>query len=128
MAARSLPLFEWLCACGGAEKVKLGLCVSCYNRQYHSLRNFGGKREQILARKFCEICDEGGRVVHHRRPHIRDRYLTLLCRSCHPKIHYSRRLRAWLPENGVKLWKELHPETPEQLQLPIDLEKVVYIF
>jgi hypothetical protein len=44
--------------------------------------------------------------------------LITLCISCHVRLHRSHRLRYWVPEALLGLWRELHPAAPLQLQLP----------
>jgi hypothetical protein len=99
----------------------LGCCRLCYQRRYHSLRWFGGLRELILKRdRFkCRVCGVGRRlVVHHRDERNARSWLITLCIRCHVRLHRSRRLRYWVPEALLGLWRELHPDAPLQLQLP----------
>jgi hypothetical protein len=44
-----------------------------------------------------------------------------LCAGCHARVHRSRILRRWLPEILVLLWREWHPDSVEQLQLPVEM-------
>ena len=44
--------------------------------------------------------------------------LITLCIRCHMRLHHSLRLRRWVPEALLGLWRELHPGAPLQLQLP----------
>ena len=46
-------------------------------------------------------------------------HLVTLCIRCHVRLHRSRRLRYWVPEALLRLWRELHPAAPLQLQLPL---------
>ena len=103
------------------ELKALGCCRLCYQRHHHSLRWFGGLRELILKRdRFrCRVCGVGRRlVVHHRAERNAKALLITLCIRCHVRLHRSRRLRCWVPEVLLGLWRELHPEAPLQLQLP----------
>ena len=43
--------------------------------------------------------------------------LVTLCIRCHMRIHHSSGWRYWLSEMLVRLWRELHPNDPVQLQL-----------
>ena len=112
-----------LCACGRRpiELKGLGCCRLCYYRQYDSLRWFGGLRELILKRdRFqCRACGAARRlVVHHRDERNAQPLLITLCIRCHVRLHHSRRFHHWVPEALLELWRELHPDTPLQLQLP----------
>jgi hypothetical protein len=120
--ARAAQL-ELLCACGRrpVELKVLGCCRLCYQRRYHSLRWFSGLRELILKRdRFkCRVCGVGRQlVVHHRDERNARSCLITLCIRCHVRLHRSRRLRYWMPEALLGLWRELHPDAPLQLQLP----------
>jgi hypothetical protein len=44
-----------------------------------------------------------------------------LCAGCHARVHRSRTLRRWLPEILVALWREWHPDSVEQLRLPVEM-------
>jgi hypothetical protein len=120
--ARSAQL-ALLCACGRrlVELKVLGCCRLCYQRRYHSLRWFGGLRELIIRRdRFrCRVCGVSGRlVVHHRDERNARSWLITLRIGCHVRLHRSRRLRYWVPEVLLGLWRELHPDAALQLQLP----------
>jgi hypothetical protein len=98
----------------------LGCCRSCYDRRLHSLRFFGGLRERVLERdRFrCRGCGKrSALVVHHRDRCNRADVLVALCIRCHVRIHHSLGLRYWFSEILVRLWRELHPNHPVQLQL-----------
>jgi hypothetical protein len=43
--------------------------------------------------------------------------LITLCIRCHIRIHRSSGLKYWFSEILVRLWRELHPNAPIQLQL-----------
>jgi hypothetical protein len=112
---------SFLCACGSRIALKtLGCCRSCYDRRHHSLRFFGGLRERVLERdRFrCRGCGKrSALVVHHRSRHNRANLLVTLCVRCHIRIHRSSGWRYWFSEMLVRLWRELHPNAPIQLQL-----------
>ena len=112
---------SFLCSCGSRIVLKsLGCCRSCYDRRHHSLRFFGGLRERVLVRDRFRCCGCGKRsalVVHHRDRHNRTNLLVTLCIRCHIRIHRSSGLKYWFSEILVRLWRELHPNTPMQLQL-----------
>jgi hypothetical protein len=119
---------DLLCACGRRPVELKGLCCCalCYYRRYHSLRWFGGLREGVLKRdRFsCRACGARRRlVVHHRDERNAKALLITLCIRCHVRLHRSRRLRYWVPEVLLGLWKELHPGGPLQLQLPLAVTK-----
>jgi hypothetical protein len=56
-------------------------------------------------------------VVHHRDRRNRADLLVTLCIRCHIRIHHSSGSRYWFSEMLVRLWRELHPNDPVQLQL-----------
>ena len=112
---------SFLCSCGSRIVLKsLGCCRSCYDRRHHSLRFFGGMRERVLVRdRFrCRGCGKrSALVVHHRDRHNRTNSLVTLCIRCHIRIHRSSGLKYWFSEILVRLWHELHPNAPIQVQL-----------
>jgi hypothetical protein len=114
---------SFLCPCGKRIALKaLGCCRSCYDRRHHSLRFFGGLRERVLERdRFrCRGCGKrSALVVHHRDRYNRANVLVTLCIRCHIRIHHSSGLRYWFSEMLVRLWRELHPNEPMQLQLAL---------
>src|ERR1700678_1812582 len=117
-----------LCACGRRpiELKSLRCCRLCYYRQYDSLRWFGGLRALILKhdRFQCRACGAARRlVVHHRDERNAQPLLITLCIRCHVRLPHSRRFRQWVPEALLELWRELHPGTPLQLQLPFATKK-----
>jgi hypothetical protein len=119
---------SFLCACGSRIVLKnLGCCRSCYDRRHHSLRFFGGLRERVLVRdRFrCRGCGKrSALVVHHRDRRNRTSLLVTLCIRCHVRIHRSSGLKYWFPEILLRLWREVHPNTPTQLQLSLqDVER-----
>jgi hypothetical protein len=110
-----------MCGRRPVELKVLGCCRLCYQRRYHSLRWFGGLRELIIKRdRFkCRACGVGRRlVVHHRGEGNAKSLLITLCIRCHVRLHRSRRLRYWVPESLLGLWREVHPAVALQLQLP----------
>jgi hypothetical protein len=119
---------SFLCPCGKRIALKaLACCRSCYDRRHHSLRFFGGLRERVLERdRFrCRGCGKrSALVVHHRDRRNRADLLVTLCIRCHIRIHRSSGLKYWFSEMLVRLWRELHPNDPVQLQLTLrDAEK-----
>ena len=112
---------SFLCPCGKRIALKaLGCCRSCYDRRHHSLRFFGGLRERVLERdRFrCRGCGKrSALVVHHRDRRNRADFLVTLCIRCHIRIHHSSGWRYWFSAMLVRLWRELHPNDPVQLQL-----------
>ena len=107
------------CRCG-ADPAIAGLCRRCYRQAVHSRRRFGGHREAVLARDRyrCQGCGAGNqRTVHHRKPgRHASAWLITLCPACHATVHRLRAHRRWLPGSLLALWREQHPEVPEQLQ------------
>ena len=112
---------SFLCLCGQRIALKtLGCCRSCYDRRGHSLRCFGGLRERVLERdRFrCRGCGKhSALVVHHRERRNRADLLVTLYICCHVRIHRSSSLRYWFQARLARLWRELHPNDPVQLQL-----------
>ena len=115
---------SFLCPCGKRIALKaLGCCRSCYDRRHHSLRFFGGLRERVLARDrfHCRGCGKQATlVVHHRDRQNRTNLLVTLCVRCHIRIHHSSGWRYWFSEILIRLWRELHPNAPMQLQLSFE--------
>jgi hypothetical protein len=115
---------SFLCPCGQQIALKtLGCCRSCYDRRRHSLRFFGGLRERVLERdRFrCRGCGKrSALVVHHRDQQNRADLLVTLCIRCHARIHRSSSLRYWCSARLARLWRELHPHDPVQLQLTFE--------
>ena len=109
------------CPCGKRIALKaLGCCRACYDRRHHSLRFFGGLRERVLERdRFrCRGCGKpSALVVHHRDRYNQADLLVTLCIRCHIRIHRSSGLRCGFSTMLVRLWRELHPNVPMQLQL-----------
>ena len=115
---------SFLCPCGKRIALKaLGCCRSCYDRRRHSLRFFGGLRERVLERDHfrCRGCGKRtALVVHHRDLCNRAELLVTLCIRCHIRTHHSSGWRYWFSEMLVRLWRELHPNDPVQLQLTFE--------
>jgi hypothetical protein len=66
----------------------------------------------------CRGCGKrSALVVHHRHRENRAKLLVTLCIRCHIRIHHSSRWRYWFSDMLVRLWRELHPDAPMQLQL-----------
>lgn len=102
--------------------VARGWCRRCYDRQRHSVRFFGGYREQVLTRdRCCQVCGAGQRlVVHHRRPGTdRPGLQITLCVRCHVRLHRRRQLPGHYGELFFRLWREQHRGRPAQLRLPL---------
>jgi hypothetical protein len=116
---------SFLCFCGAKaiELKTLGCCRSCYDRQYHSERLFGGLRDRVLKRDGfrCRGCGAGSRLlVHHRDERNEEDLLLTLCIGCHMRVHHSSGFRRWLPAMLLRLWREWHKGEPVQLQLPLE--------
>jgi hypothetical protein len=115
------------CPWGQALPVHAGLCASCDWAQRHSLRRFGGHRDEVLARDGCRY-QSGGRAaagchlpVHHRRPGLHaPAPLITLCAACPARLHRTRSFCRWVPERLVGLWREPHPDAPLPLQLAFE--------
>ena len=61
-----------------------------------------------------------GLHLHHReRGRSDEDSLVTLCARCHPRVHRLLRLRVWMPEVFVELWREQHPTQPLQLQFAL---------
>jgi hypothetical protein len=97
--------------------------MSCYRRRY-SVHFFGGNRDSALEHdgRACRACQSQHYYlnVHHRHPGDHTQLVTL-CAGCHARVHRTGILRRWLPEILVLLWREWHPDSVEQLQLPLEL-------
>jgi hypothetical protein len=120
MAAQPLLLFESICSCGIGPVEKAGMCLPCYRQRWHSLRRFGGHREEVLARDGhrCRVCVGDADLVVHHRALVQDiDWMITLCAGCHARVHRSLVLTHWVPELLLALWVEAHPDRPEQLQL-----------
>src|SRR6516164_7049679 len=122
-AEREGMQLSFLCPCGKQIVLKaLGCCRSCYDRRHHSVRFFGGLRERVLKRdRFrCRGCGRrSALVVHHRDQNNCVKLLVTLCIRCHIRIHRSSGWRYWFSEMLMRLWRELHPNAPMQLQLTL---------
>src|ERR1700674_2829634 len=122
--AKERGQLSFLCSCGAkpVELKTLGCCRTCYDRQYRSLRWFGGLRDRILKRdRFrCRGCGACSRlVVHHRDRRNEEELLLTLCIGCHMRVHHSYGLRHGLPGMLLGLWREWHEGEPVQLQLAL---------
>ncbi len=120
-AGRMRQAAWWCRACANPALVAQGLCRACYDRRRHSVRFFGGFREQVLARdRCCQVClAERLLVVHHRRPGTdRPAAQITLCIRCHVRLHRRRQLPGVYGDLFFRLWREQHPGCPAQLCLP----------
>ncbi len=118
-----------MCACGSLEVVARGMCPRCLARQHRDKEYFGGMREAVLDRDHwtCQGCfyrppqaDRDYIVVHHRVPGVSKKELMIsLCASCHAIVERLQVVRTWLPPQLLILWREQHPDSPMQLQLPL---------
>jgi hypothetical protein len=123
--AKERGQLSFLCSCGAkpVELKTLGCCRTCYDRQYRSLRWFGGLRDSILKRDRyrCRGCGARSRlVVHHRDRRNEEELLLTLCIGCHMRVHHSYGMRNWLPKMLLGLWREWHEGEPVQLQLSLE--------
>jgi hypothetical protein len=113
---------SFLCPCGRRIALKgLGRC-SCYDQRHHSLRFFGGLRERVLEHDRFHCCGCGQRsplVVYHRDQHNPANLLVTSCIHRHMRIHRSSGWKCWFSEMPLRLWRELHPNVPMQLQLAL---------
>jgi 5-methylcytosine-specific restriction endonuclease McrA len=87
-----------------------------------SRAHFAGLRNAALARdgRACTVCGTPLDIlVHHRRPGVNElRWLVTSCRRCHPRIHFLERLPYGVSPHFRRLWRELHRDEIEQLELP----------
>jgi len=112
----------WCRSCGTTDLYAHGWCRRCYDRHRRSALFFGGYRETVLSRDgCCQLCLSAQRlVVHHRRPGQNRLALQItLCRRCHVPIRRRHRLPGFYSELFLQLWRELHPDLPIQLRLPL---------
>ncbi len=118
---------DLFCPCGEAAPQIAGLCRACYRGKALSKRRFGGNREAAIRRdgRRCRACGREnlfGRWLHlHHRERGRsdEDSLVTLCARCHPRVHRLLRLRVWMPDFFVELWREQHPASPLQLQFAL---------
>ena len=68
----------------------------------------------------CVLCGAIENLLcHHRKPGVnRVRHFATLCRADHNRAHHLAKLHFHLPAKLKELWRELHPEESEQLELP----------
>jgi NMD protein affecting ribosome stability and mRNA decay len=120
---RQLALF---CPCGALPPLTAGLCNSCYWKWRHSLRFFGGRREEVLKRdsRRCRACGSDHWIgVHHRQPGSNAPSLLLcLCAACHAQVHRLLSIWKWIPGLVAELWAEQHPGAPVQLQIELSVQ------
>lgn len=108
--------------CGSARLCAREMCRACYNAHYRSQTYFSGFREEVLDRDGwrCRVCGEPTNVVHHRRPgKNHPRYLISLCPAHHAVVTRLLLLDHPLPPLLFLLWREQHPDAPEQRLLPL---------
>ena len=113
------------CRCGSLQIARRGLCSACYAREQHDRRYYAGLRATVVARdgRLCRLCaadclGPAALVVHHRRPgRSRLPWLVALCRACHARVHRLKVVRQVYPASFLELWREQHPQAPEQLAL-----------
>jgi hypothetical protein len=115
--SRQLALF---CPCGALPPLTAGFCKSCYWRSRHSLRFYGGHREEVLERdgRRCRACGSERWVgIHHRKPgDNHPSFLITVCAGCHAQVHRLLSICKWIPALLVELWVEQHPGAPVQMQ------------
>jgi hypothetical protein len=120
--------FALFCPCGTLPPLTAGLCSSCYWKSRHSLRFFGGRREEVLERDghCCRACGSQRWIgVHHRRPGSNAPSLLLcLCAACHAQVHRLLSIWKWIPALVAELWAEQHPGAPVQLQIELNFGEV----
>jgi hypothetical protein len=115
----------WCRSCGNSELVALGYCRTCYDRHRRSAQIFGGDYEVVIRRdRCCRLCfADRPLIVHHRKPgkpHAnRAPWQITLCRRCHVPIHRRHTLPGFYSDLYLELWRELHPNWPVQLRLPL---------
>lgn len=117
------------CACGCSLVNRHGTCAQCNRRQRLSEENFGGLRERVLARDGwrCRACPSiDDLLVHHRRPDVNlMQWLITLCRTCHQRVHHTRRPTYGFDGLLRVLWREAHPDLAEQLKFRLQLPPVI---
>lgn len=110
-----------LCGCGASTLFARGRCSHCYRAWRLSRERFAGLRQSALRRDGgCVLCGAcASLVVHHRLPGQNELHrLAVLCRACHVRVHFVPRLRFGASPHFRLLWRELHREELEQLELP----------
>ena len=123
------------CRCGNPDIYKKGLCSRCYASERHSQENYDGLRERVLDRdgRMCRVCfrrEDGPRslAVHHRRPGVsRSQDLITLCLAHHAIVTRTRFMRFAASDLLRQLWREQHPQSPEQFELPFDERRIFAI-
>jgi hypothetical protein len=112
--------------CGALSPLTAGLCNSCYWRGKHSLRFYGGSREEVLQRDSCRCraCGSERWVgVHHRQAgNHTPSLLIALCAACHAQVHRLLSMRKWIPALVAELWAEQHPGAPVQIQMELSAQ------
>ena len=114
------------CPCGNVKVHAKGLCATCYTLRRQDETHFGGRREAVLARDGrrcripgCTTVKRGKRslAVHHRRPGSSPAKMITLCLACHARVTRTLCLAENWPEMLRVLWREQHPDCPEQSAL-----------
>ncbi len=86
-----------------------------YWSNYHRNKSFGGKYEKVLKRDNykCMLCKSKNMlIIHHIDKNIAnntEKNLVVLCRRCHPKIHYSK--------DRMKIESDLHRNMQRQAEM-----------
>jgi hypothetical protein len=110
-----------LCSCGRTDVVAKGLCATCYTLMRRDEEYYGGLREEVLKRDgyACRVCSKRNVTVHHRVPGVSSLDLMItLCIGCHSRVHKLGILNdPEIPELLRFLWREQHPDGPEQYVL-----------
>jgi hypothetical protein len=110
------------CSCGRDRIASNGRCDTCNRRERLSREMFGGLRGEVLERDGfrCQCCGAiEDLLVHHRRRVNRARWMITLRRGCHTRLHRTKYPTFTFPRELRELWRELHPEQPEQLCLQL---------
>src|SRR6266568_4427826 len=98
----NLVQLAMFCRCGALPPLTAGLCHSCYWKWRHSLRFFGGVRDDVLERdgQRCRACGSDRWIgVHHRKPGSNtSSLLSCLCAACHATVHRLLSMWKWIPE------------------------------
>jgi hypothetical protein len=119
------------CPCGRPEILALGLCPTCYTLKRQDEEYFGGLWEVVLERDGhrCRGCGAHGRekrsiIVHHRVPGVSTLELMIsLCPGCHAKVERTKMVLSEMNPLLLVLWREQHPDGPEQTMLAFNTRK-----
>jgi len=114
------------CPCGALPPLTAGLCNPCYWKSRHSLRFYGGCREEVLQRDGCRCRACGSQRwvgIHHRQAgNHTPSLLIALCAACHAQVHRLLSIWKWIPALVAELWAEQHPGVPLQLQIKLSAQ------